>query len=315
MTAAGRDLAVVRREAARAAHIVRNLLSFVRQSTTDRAVADLNDIAQTGLELRAYHLERNDMRIHLVRHDGPLRVRINREEILQIVLNLILNAEQALEGTGTGGTITLRTFTVGGQHGLDISDDGPGVSPELRGRIFEPFFTTKDVGQGTGLGLSISHGIALAHGGTLELCDRAHGACFRLLLPADAQVDVAGARPAVMASGLALVVDDEAPVRQLLARLLERRGFDVVEADSGESAVAIARERHPRIVVCDIRMPGMSGIDVFHEVTAALPELRGRFVLVSGDGGQADSAGAAVLAKPFTASDLDAVLASIAPLA
>jgi signal transduction histidine kinase len=97
-------------------------------------------------------------------------------------MNLLLNAEHALGDTG--GTITVRTDAGENAHALQVMDDGPGISPELKGRIFEPFFTTKDVGQGTGLGLSIALGVAIAHGGALELRPTDKGACFQLTLPA-----------------------------------------------------------------------------------------------------------------------------------
>ena len=113
---------------------------------------------------------------------------VNREEILQIILNLVLNAEQAIASSTGHGTITIRTFVAGKFQCVEVSDDGPGISPELRGRIFEPFFSTKEVGEGTGLGLSISHGIASAHGGSLEVCGGGTGACFKLSLPAHAEV-------------------------------------------------------------------------------------------------------------------------------
>jgi signal transduction histidine kinase len=178
-----RELELIRREAGRAAQIVRNLLAFVRRTTPDRAAADLNALVNRTIELRQYHLERSNIVVQVNLHTGRLPVFVNREEIQQIVLNLVLNAEQALESRH-GGRIEVRTFPRGGSQVVEIADDGPGIDRDLRGRIFEPFFTTKDVGQGTGLGLSISHGIALAHGGSLELCPRQAGACFQLSLPA-----------------------------------------------------------------------------------------------------------------------------------
>jgi len=133
-------------------------------------------------------------------HQGPLPALANREEIQQIVLNLVLNSEQAFEASGQGTRIRIRSFTDGDHHVIEVSDDGPGIGPEIRGRIFEPFFTTKDVGQGTGLGLSISHGIAAAHGGSLELCQTAErGACFRLALPAHAEGLKSVPRPTAVA--------------------------------------------------------------------------------------------------------------------
>jgi two-component system NtrC family sensor kinase len=177
-----RELELIRCEAGRAAQIVRNLLAFVRRTTPDRAAVDLNQLVRTTIELRQYHLERSNILVHVDLHADRLPVFANREEIQQIVLNLVLNAEQALESRH-GGHIGVRTFPRGGSQVVEIVDDGPGIDRDLRGRIFEPFFTTKDVGQGTGLGLSISHGIALAHGGSLELCPCQAGACFQLSLP------------------------------------------------------------------------------------------------------------------------------------
>ena len=183
-----RDLDVVRTEAARAGQIVRNLLAFVRRSAPDRVSVDLNQIVRATVDMREYHLHQRNIVLTTKYDPGPLPVLVNREEILQIILNLVLNAEQAIASSTGHGTITIRTFVAGKFQCVEVSDDGPGISPELRGRIFEPFFSTKEVGEGTGLGLSISHGIASAHGGSLEVCGGGTGACFKLSLPAHAEV-------------------------------------------------------------------------------------------------------------------------------
>jgi PAS domain S-box-containing protein len=187
------DLEMVRQEAARAGQIVRNLLSFVRRGTPDRVAADLNQLARTTAMLREHHLAQHNIALQLELHPAALPVLVNREEIQQIVLNLVLNAEHAIGNQP--GTIVIRTDAGEHAHTLQVIDDGPGISPQLRGRVFEPFFTTKDVGQGTGLGLSIALGIATSHGGSLELQDRGgKGACFQLTLPVHAQVEAAVSR-------------------------------------------------------------------------------------------------------------------------
>lgn len=107
----------------------------------------------------------------------------NREEIQRVILNLLLNAEQAIRGTDRPGSIGVRTRAADGSAVLEIADDGPGIPHHLTSRIFEPFFTTKPIGEGTGLGLSISLGIAEAHGGSLTLIPADRGACFALRLP------------------------------------------------------------------------------------------------------------------------------------
>jgi two-component system NtrC family sensor kinase len=180
-----RDLEQVRSEAVRAGKIVRNLLAFARRSPAERSLCNINDIVRTTLALRSY--EFGSANIHLEEHyaeEAP-PVLVNREEIQQVVLNLVLNAEQAIRSARQGGTLTIATqFTEGREVVVEVKDEGPGVPAELAGRVFEPFFSTKEVGEGTGLGLSIAMGIAQAHGGSLKLVPTSIGACFRLTLPA-----------------------------------------------------------------------------------------------------------------------------------
>ena len=309
------DLEVVRREAARAGQIVRNLLSFVRRSAPNRTSTDLNDIVRSVVELRGYHLQQHDITLKTELQANPAHVLVNREEIQQIILNLILNAEQAMLAAGHGRTITIRTLSGSGDHMVEVADDGPGVGAEMRGRIFEPFFTTKEVGKGTGLGLSISHGIASAHGGSLALCQDGPGACFRLALPAHA----VAAPSALVAAPRArlrrvLVVDDEAPIRKLVARLLTRQGFEVLEADTAPAALRIADATPVSLVLCDVRLPGMSGMDLYRALSARHPELEQAIVFITGDRAMLDIDDAfrhvPVLAKPFSAADLQTVLAA-----
>jgi signal transduction histidine kinase len=178
------DLELVRHDGERAAAIVKNLLSFARRSALERSVADLNEIARSSLALRAYEFRLKGTTVHTeYAGDLPMIV-VNREEIQQIALNLIMNAEHAMRSAHDPGTITVRTTFDGESVSLEVIDDGPGVPAELAGRIFEPFFTTKSVGEGTGLGLSVSLGIAQAHNGTLALLPSARGARFALTLPA-----------------------------------------------------------------------------------------------------------------------------------
>ena len=127
-------------------------------------------------------------------------VTVNREEIQQVVLNLILNAEHAIKGTGKPGTICVRTGQTADSAFLEVADDGPGVPAALAHRIFEPFFTTKSVGEGTGLGLSVSFGIAEAHGGSLSLSSTDRGACFTLKLPLTAAMEMDRSDASVLAA-------------------------------------------------------------------------------------------------------------------
>jgi PAS domain S-box-containing protein len=325
-----RDLQLVRQEASRAGQIVRNLLAFVRRGASARTSTDLNQIVKATADLREYHLVQQNITLVLDLHTGPLPVLANREEIQQVVLNLLMNAEQAIvSGPGTG-TILIKTTSTGTSHALQVTDDGPGIGQELRGKIFEPFFTTKDVGEGTGLGLSISLGIASSHGGSLELCPSTvsgeaagspKGACFKLTLPAQV---LAPAKPADPVAGVkhagngtrqrALIIDDESAIRDLLTRLLDRRGFAVAQAPTAAEGRRLMQQPFD-LVLCDVKLGDGSGIDCYHHLRHMGNAASTRFVFITGDAGAIedlpDTSGVAVLAKPFTASDLDRLLAGI----
>jgi len=174
------DLERARREAGRAVRIVRNLLAFVRRAPDERVLLDLNEIVRSVVAVRAYELEVAGVTMReQYTAELPL-ILVNREEIQQLVAHLLINAQQALTGRGRG-VVSVRTFESGGDVCLEVSDDGPGVAPEVSGRIFEPFVSTKS--PTGGLGLSLSFGIATAHGGTLDLIPSDIGACFRMTLP------------------------------------------------------------------------------------------------------------------------------------
>ena len=312
------DLETVRREAARAGQIVRNLLSFVRRGAPDRVSTDLTVIVRAMVDLREYHLRQRNIGIDARYAPEPLMAMVNRDEIQQLFLNLLLNAEHAIAGSGVPGTIRVTTGSARGRHFVEVADTGPGISPDLRGRIFEPFFTTKQVGEGTGLGLSISHGIAHAHGGSLELLDSERGARFTLTLPPVSEGDETAhsAAPSSGAAHAALVVDDEVPIRQLLARLLERRGYTVHTADTGAAALRLAASNHFSLVICDVRMPGVSGIELYRRFQENHGGSARHFVFMTGDTTSVDAiplsdAQTSILPKPFTAADLDALLAAI----
>ena len=184
-----RDLEQVRSEAIRAGKIVRNLLAFVRRSSTERSMTSVNDIVKTTLALRSYEFGTANIRLFESYAEPLPSVVVNPEEIQQVILNLIMNAEQAMRSAHRGGMLTVTTNSVDGLVTIEIRDNRPGVPPALAGRVFEPFFSTKEVGEGTGLGLSIAMGIAEAHGGSLALLPTDIGACFRLSLPCTTEMD------------------------------------------------------------------------------------------------------------------------------
>jgi two-component system NtrC family sensor kinase len=177
------DLERVQVDADRAAKIVRNLLAFVRRSVLEKSMIDLSEIVRSTIAVRAFEVQATGICLREEYAADLPMILGSREEIRQVILNLVSNAEHALRGVDGPGLIRVRTGHAGSIVFAEVADNGPGVAPDLAGRIFEPFFTTKDIGQGTGLGLSIGMGLANAHGGSLTLVKTDRGACFRLELP------------------------------------------------------------------------------------------------------------------------------------
>ena len=315
------DLEHILSEANRAAKIVQNLLTFVRRSNAERAVASLNDIVQSAIELRSYEFAVANIEIDADYAQDLPPVRVNREEIQQVLLNLLLNAEHAMKNSNVPGKLRVRTAVGDPGVVVDVHDNGPGVPSTVARRIFEPFFSTKEVGHGTGLGLSIALGIVEAHRGTLVLAEAGQGACFRLTLPAADVTRSAGTQESrstaarvALAGQRALVADDEQPVRLLLRRLLTRRGFAVDLAVDGQMAAQLLEQSHYDLVMCDVKMPNGGGLALYDSIGQRHRDVLDRFVFISGDilnpqlHFLSDSSQVPLLSKPFDAAKLDNVL-------
>src|SRR5687767_14231322 len=213
-------LEVILGEAERAARIVRNLLTFARKRQTTRAMIDLNQMVRETLALRAHEQEVTNIEVVEALATGLPEVFVDGHQIKQVLLNLIINAEQACLAANGRGTIVVRTIHDAdrGSALLEVNDDGPGIPEDRQAKVFDPFFTTKEVGQGTGLGLTVAYAIAREHGGRIRLESMpSRGASFYVELP------IAGGKPAAAAvarprqeeavprgGGAVLVVEDEA---------------------------------------------------------------------------------------------------------
>ena len=178
------DLETVNREARRTSNIVRGLLAFARQQETEKALVDVNGIVQEVLWLRSYDQRVNSVEVDARFATGLPQVLGSRNQLQQVFINIIINAEQAMLGARGKGRLTVATERVGDAVRASVIDDGPGISPENMKRLFTPFFTTKEVGKGTGLGLSICHGIVTEHGGRIYAeSEPGEGATFVVELP------------------------------------------------------------------------------------------------------------------------------------
>jgi signal transduction histidine kinase/FixJ family two-component response regulator len=283
-------------EAERARRIVKNLLYFARENPPERSRVDVNEIVERTLALRSYELKVENIAVKCDLAGNLPETMADPHQLQQVVLNLLVNAEQALlEGRGQG-TVEIKTRLLPGDRiSLQISDDGPGIPREIASRIFDPFFTTKPSGVGTGLGLSIVYGIVRQHGGEITAENMSGGgARFSVELP----VIAAPARPraperfcetfassqsAVSSRSRVLVVEDEPTVAQLIVDVLREEGHDVEAVlDSREGLTRIARHEY-NLVICDLRMPRLDGREFYEALVHAGSPMTERIIFITGD--------------------------------
>jgi two-component system cell cycle sensor histidine kinase/response regulator CckA len=321
----------VRKAAERAARLTRQLLAVSRKQTLQPRIIDLN-VCVTEIEKMLRRLLGDDVELSVIPGTRTACVRADPSQLEQVLMNLAVNARDAMPG---GGQLFIRTSSASitaaleagpdvppGNHIiLRVTDTGTGMSAETRERIFEPFFTTKEPGKGTGLGLATCYGIVKQSGGRI-LCDSApdRGTTFSIYLPqvmGDADiVHVQPATPLLRGTGTILLVEDAAGVRSLASRVLRSLGYEVLEAENGFDALSII-SRHGiqaiDLIFTDVTMPKMGGSELIERVRALDP--RARVVFTSGAPGAEtalkrflDQPGTTFLHKPFTPADLGRVV-------
>jgi two-component system NtrC family sensor kinase len=323
-----RGLETILGEAERAAKIVRNLLTFARKRHTTRAMVDLNQVVRETLALRSYDQRVSNIAIIEALAAGLPQVFADPHQVQQVLLNLIINAEQAMISAHGRGTLVLHTYHNLERESvvLEVSDDGPGVPEDVQPKIFDPFFTTKDVGKGTGLGLTVAYAIVQEHGGRITLrSEPSGGATFCVELPADvgelkASLPRPAERPIEQVSGVAvLVVEDEAALGAAVAESLRDSGFAVDRAADGLEALDRLRQQSYDLIICDLKMPRLDGTQFYRELEVTRPEMTRRVMFVTGDvaGTEAErfleETGCRWLAKPFRLKDLLRVARDMVP--
>jgi PAS domain S-box-containing protein len=317
-------------EAERAKRIARNLLLFARGSKSERAPVDLNEIVERTVEMRAYELRLENIRVELDLHHQLPRAKADGAQIQQALLNLVVNAEQAIRQTKESGHIWIRTRQIPDNRiALEVADDGPGVPPEVILRIFDPFFTTKPAGVGTGLGLSILYGIVHQHGGEVSVENRPEGgAVFTLELPSAPSPSANDAKPYLNgpsrtegqasrgATGgrLILVVEDEPTVARLIADVLSEDGHVVEIILDSREGLELAQQRRYDLVICDLRMPHLDGRAFYRQLVRDKNPLQHKLMFVTGDTlaprtvDFLQRCGLPYLAKPFLVEELKEVV-------
>lgn len=334
------DIHQIRSTGLRAAGLVRQLLAFSRQQTLEPQIVSLTDIVSDwSVTLRRLIGERVTLKVEHGRDLWPVKTDPN--QLGNVLINLAVNARDAMP---SGGTLTIRTGNLtiaesrtmgqvlmpsGDYVTIEVADTGIGIPPENLGKIFEPFFTTKEKGHGTGLGLSSVYGIVKQTGGFIfPESEVGKGTSFKIYLPRHVPAEgateaSAPQRPTLEADAVhsqrdltghqtILLVEDEAAVRDFAARALSMRGYQVIEASSGDEALEMLREHQGTIdlLVSDVVMPGMDGPTLGKTVRAERPHMK--IMFISGYAEEAfRNAGERIedfhfLAKPFSLKQLTA---------
>jgi signal transduction histidine kinase len=294
----------IRSAGERAAALTQQLLAFSRRQVLQPRVLDLNESVRE-IETMLRRLIGEGIRVELVLDDRLQRIEADPGQVGQVLLNLAVNARDAMAGTGT---LTISTRNDGDGVVLEVADTGVGMDEATQGRIFEPFFTTKDVGQGTGLGLSTVYGVVAQSGGTIEVrSSPGHGAAFVVRLPATERVEeetpVVDLEPSRGVERI-LVVDDEKIVRELLAQMLREQGYDVEIAGSAREARAL--DGSWDLLVTDVVMPETDGVKLARQIDAT------HVLFMSGYDQEAlVEAHASFLQKPFSRDDLSRTVRSL----
>ena len=328
------DLEKLVGEAHRAGKIVHSLLDFSRQQRPERSPVLVEDVLSSTLKILAYELQSRNIECRTdLAGDLPATM-ADAHQLQQVFVNLISNAHEAMYEANRGGAlkITSELAAIGGENGdgeagdlrsttgirICIEDDGPGIPSDVLPRIFDPFFTTKSPGKGTGLGLSVCHGIVGEHGGQIWVESEAgEGTRFYVQIPVistddrpredfDADTTV----PEETKEARILVVEDEEVLRGMVVRVLGQVGYQVDTSPDGLEALEKIDSVHYDLIICDVRMPRLSGIELYKKLSGRSSKMIRRIMFITGDtiGGETigfiEANDIPYLGKPFDIQEL-----------
>ena len=313
----------IRTAAERCARIVRTFLAMARQQQPARGPVAINDVVVAALDIAGYAVRTSSVEVSVeLAKDIPL-IPADADQLHQVLLNLIINAQQSLQNQPGPRRIRVTSACDGasGMIRVTVADNGPGIPEHVRARVFEPYFTTKPTGVGLGVGLAVSLGIVEAHGGTLTVdCPKEGGAVFTVTLPVCGvdQADRDSPESSKSSSSRSiLVVDDEAEIRETLADILTAAQHRVVTVSSGREALERMEADHFDLILTDIRMPDIDGRALYQEIERRWPERVGSVVFITGDTLASTSrefaaeTGRPVIEKPFLPNDVRRLVAEV----
>lgn len=285
-----KDMELINEGAQRVAGIVKRLLAFARQTKPQRDFVNINDVINITLNFRAYHLNTSNIKV-TTKLDPDLPITVaDGGQLQQVFLNLIINAGTEMKLAHGKGKLQIKTEKVEDNIRISFKDDGPGITKENLEKIFNPFFTTRQVGEGTGLGLSICYGIVTEHGGKIWAESKpGKGATFIVELPIVTEpeqlplAEASAEETHKVAKARILVVDDEVTVRDLLKRTLEEEGHKVECVDNAADALELVQKKRYSLILLDVKMPGMSGPELYRRMEKITKSLPRRVVFVTGD--------------------------------
>jgi CheY-like chemotaxis protein len=283
--------AKISKAAERCARIVKTFLAMARQQPARTSNVTVDEIIASAIEVAGYSIRSSHIELKLDLEPDLPSIWADPDQLSQVWINLLVNAEHALHDWEGPRKIVVSTglHPDSGNVVVRVADTGPGIPKEILPRIFEPFFTTKDVGVGTGIGLSFCDRIVQSHGGTIKVETSAGGGtAFVVTLPAsdrlDGHTEIAVEEGGPKPAGLAcLVIDDEAEVGELIADVLRRDGFRVIVAGSGKEALRQLKKRSFALILSDLKMPNMDGRRLFNHISESHPAEVSKLAFLTGD--------------------------------
>jgi len=314
----------IRAAAERCARIVKTFLAMARQRKPEQTAVEINTVINDCVEMLAYGLRTAGVTVEKRLGADLPSISGNADQLHQVFLNLIVNAQQAMESQPLPRRLRIQSDRQDDRVRVLLADNGPGIAPAIRSRIFDPYFTTKPAGGGTGVGLAVSLGIVESHGGSLTVdCPPEGGAAFQVLLP----IHVAGEKPDLAQVDTAepvrpkgprlLIVDDEPEVGALLADILRRETASIDIAASGQEALQLLGKRDYEAILTDLRMPEMDGPELFRQIEQRWPDRARQVIFITGDALSPTvqtflaGTGQPYLEKPFAPAEVRAVVQEV----